>query len=82
MHHDGAEMIAVLLCIKVAKGFISSIVTVIHTACCVLMITFHRIIVTIPGIADYQWMPCSVSKVAEHKLVTAGTNGMTFVKVL
>jgi hypothetical protein len=49
-----AEMIAVLLCINVPKGFISSIVTVTHTAYCVLMITLHRIILTILGVSDYQ----------------------------
>jgi hypothetical protein len=49
-----AEMIAVLLCIKVTKGFISSIVTVTHTAGCVLMITLYRIFLTILGVANYQ----------------------------
>jgi len=48
-------MIAVLLCIEVGKGFISSIVTVTYTACCDLMITLHRIILTILDVAaDYQ----------------------------
>jgi hypothetical protein len=46
-------MVGVLLCIKVTKGLISSIVTATHTACCVLMITL-RIILTILGVADYQ----------------------------
>ena len=47
-------MNVVLLCVKVTKGFISYIVTVTHTACCVHVIIPDRIILTIPGVADYQ----------------------------
>jgi hypothetical protein len=49
------EMIPVMICIKVAKVarvFVSSIVTVTRTACGVLMMILHRIMMVLHRIHD------------------------------